>query len=93
MKDLLEKYWKGETSLEEERKLKRHFGDQPSLTPEGRYFDALGRKKKVTADTVWKRPTPVTGWTVAASVTIGVLVAFMVMKDAEQKQPFAVEDP
>ncbi len=93
MKELLEKYWKGETSLDEEREIKRHFAENPSLTPEGRYFDALAGQKKRTADRAWKRPISMPRWLVAASVTVGVMVAFLVMKDAEEKQAFNVDDP
>ncbi|MEM9328337.1 MAG: hypothetical protein AAGA85_21900 [Bacteroidota bacterium] len=93
MKELLEKYWRGETSLEEEREIKQHFAEHPSLAPEGRYFQALSDQKKQTADRVWKRPSSVARWSVAASVAVGVMVAFLVMKDAENKQPFEVEDP
>lgn len=90
---LVTKYWKGETSLEEERVVKAHFKSNPSLTSNGNYFRYLDKRK---ADeypgikTKGKRTNP---WvSAAATVTIGVLTAFLVINDAK-KDPFAIDDP
>jgi len=93
IEQLLEKYWNGETSLEEEKKLKIYFQSNPSLTEEGHYFRYLSGQKKVTYNqprvSFFKRH----GWlSAAATIALGVLTALLVFNDAK-KDPFAVEDP
>ena len=44
---LVDKYWKGETSLEEEKIVKEHFKSNPALTNESNYFRALNQKKTI----------------------------------------------
>ena len=89
---LLEKYWKGETSLEEEKAIKSHFKSNPALTNEGHYFRYLADQKKVNFDgakTIHKKRT----WLpAAATITVGIMTAALVFNDAG-KDPFAIEDP
>ncbi len=89
---LLEKYWNGETSLEEEKKIKAHFSSKKNLSPQARYFQGIEKQKKVTADITFRRSN-FNRFSVAASVAVGLLVAFFVFKDAQQKDAFAVDDP
>lgn len=89
---LLEKYWNGETSLEEEKVIKSHFKSNPALTNEGHYFRYLAKEKQVKYEgskgIIRKR-----AWiSAAATVTIGVITAALVFNDAK-KDPFAIEDP
>jgi hypothetical protein len=90
---LVDKYWKGETSLEEELVVKAHFKSNPALTNEGNYFRYLNSKKTEKypgGKAKWKRANP---WiSAAATITIGVLTAVLVINDAK-KDPFAIDDP
>lgn len=90
---LLEKYWKGETSLEEEQIIKAHFKSAPSLTGDGTYFRYLSNQKEVTFDQPRSIMKSKKTWlSAAATVTIGLITAVLVLNDA-QKDPFAIEDP
>ena len=91
--ELIEKYWRGDTSLEEEQTIKLHFGQNPSLTNDGNYFRYLTKQKEMT----FKESKPEskfkkTWLSAAVTVTIGLITAILVFNDAN-KDPFAEEDP
>ena len=91
--NLLEKYWKGETSLDEEAVIKSHFRSNPSLTGDGTYFRYLSKQKEVKIE----KPKSImkskkTRFSAAATITIGVITAVLILNDA-RKDPFAIEDP
>lgn len=89
---LLEKYWNGETSLEEEQVIKTYFKSNPALTGEGHYFRYLSKEKRVKYKGS-KGINKKRAWlSAAATVTIGVITAALVFNDAK-KDPFAIEDP
>ena len=90
--ELLEKYWNGETSLEEEKVLKKHFKSNPALSNESHYFRYLSKQKTVTYEGSKNRNRTRTWISAAATVTIGVITAALVFNDAK-KDPFAIEDP
>lgn len=93
---LLEKYWAGETSIEEEQQLKAHFKKNPSLTPEGKYFRALSGKQQHTAAKKFAHPGKTrtkARWSAAAAVVIGLMTAVLVFQDARKQREFVVEDP
>lgn len=93
IEELIDKYWKGETSLEEEQIVKNHFKSNPALTNESNYFRALKNKKSVTFDGQAIKRRRSTKWiSAAATVAIGVMTAFLVINDAK-KDPFAIDDP
>ncbi|WP_421762866.1 hypothetical protein [Ekhidna sp.] len=89
---LLEKYWNGETSLEEEKVIKRHFKSNPALSNEGHYFRYLANKKSAKYEGSKSITSKKTWISAAATITIGVLTAALVFNDAK-KDPFAIEDP
>lgn len=94
-KILLEKYWTGESTLEEEQELKAYFKANPGLTPEGKYFRAISRLKE-QPDVRFVHPGKSrrkARWSVAAAVTVGLLAAALVIQDARKQREFAVEDP
>lgn len=92
--ELLEKYWAGATTLEEEKEIKAHFAENPSLTPEGQFFRELGRKKDRKAPHLdIKKPGRSRWLSVAATLVIGFLAAFLVIRDARSQREFVVEDP
>ena len=91
--ELLEKYWKGDTSLEEERLIKSHFKSNPSLTNEGHYFRYLSNQKQTKMEDAKPAVKQSRKWlSAAATVTIGLITAVLVFNDAN-KDPFAEEDP
>lgn len=89
---LLEKYWNGETNLEEEKVIKSHFKSNPALNNEGHYFRFLAKQKLAKFEgsrTVSRKKA----WlSAAATITIGVITAALVFNDAK-KDPFAIDDP
>ncbi len=90
--ELLEKYWNGQTDLEEEKVIKSHFKSNPGLNNESHYFRYLANEKSVTFDAP-KGINKKRKWiSIAATVTIGVLTAALVFNDAN-KDPFAIDDP
>jgi len=95
IKELLNKYWAGETSLQEEAELKQYFKENPSLTGEGQYFREVNQfksKPKVKFSHPGKKQNRAR-WSVAAAITVGLMAAVLVIQDARKQQEFAVEDP
>lgn len=91
--NILEKYWKGETTLEEEKLLKTHFKTNPSLTDDGAYFRYLRQQKQITYEgSTSLIKNKKTWFSAAATITIGVITALLVFNDA-RKDPFAIDDP
>ncbi|WP_424961697.1 hypothetical protein [Ekhidna sp.] len=89
---LLEKYWNGETSLDEEKVIKAHFKSNPALTNEGHYFRYLAKEKQVKYSGS-KGISKKRAWmSAAATITVGLITAVLVFNDAN-KDPFAIEDP
>ncbi len=76
--DLLERYWEGETTLEEERRLKEFFATEPvpeQFRQEALLFRALRAQQSVQMPagremTVSPRPTFRLAWAAAASVAL-----------------------
>ncbi len=96
IKALLDKYWAGETSLEEEAEIKAYFKENPSLSNDGQYFRAIAAtgELKYKGDTPGKYKFPGRQWmSVAATVTIGLMVAIFAITDSRKEDPFAVTDP
>ncbi|MEQ6166555.1 MULTISPECIES: hypothetical protein [unclassified Ekhidna] len=89
---LLEKYWSGETSLDEEKVIKAHFKSNPALTNESHYFRYLAKEKQVKYSG-FKGVNKKRAWlSAAATITVGLITAVLVFNDAN-KDPFAIEDP
>jgi hypothetical protein len=89
---LLEKYWNGETSLEEEKVIKSHFKSNPALNNESNYFRYLTKQKSVKYKGSKSISNKKAWLSAAATITIGVITAALVFNDAK-KDPFAIEDP
>lgn len=93
---LREKYWKGETTLDEEQELKTYFKENPALSNEGKYFYALGKKQQVNPPATFRHPGKSARrakWSVAAAVIIGLMAAVLVIQDAKNQREFVVDDP
>lgn len=89
---LLEKYWNGETSLEEEKVIKSHFKSNPALNNEGHYFRYLAKQQAQKYEGSKAMSTRKAWLSAAATITIGVITAALVFNDAK-KDPFAIDDP
>jgi len=90
--NLLERYWNGDTTLEEEAVIKTYFKSNPSLSNDGTYFRYLHKKSELKMEEVKTNTKKRTWVSAAATVTIGLLTAFLIINNAN-KDPFAVEDP
>ncbi len=88
---ILERYWKGETSLDEEKKIKEHFRSSPGLSKESGYFRTLKRQQRVAFETK-KRGNTGKWLPVAAIITIGILTALFILEESDN-DPFAIENP
>ncbi len=92
MDDLLEKYWKGETSVAEERLIKAHFAKAKDLSPTAQYFKSIDQQKQVKAEGVsWKRKSNYTRFSAAATIIVGLLVAFLTIENNPKKTQYVVE--
>lgn len=92
MDDLLEKYWKGETSVAEERLIKAHFAKARDLSPTAQYFKSIDQQKQVKAEGVsWKRKSNYTRFSAAATIVVGLLVAFLTIENNPKKTQYVVE--
>lgn len=93
---LLSKYWEGETSLADEKELKEYFTQNPSLTPTGLYFRSVRKTSEVKSERPFKRPGRRISWTnlsIAATISIGILVGAFVFQDSNKRNDFEIEDP
>ncbi len=94
IKDLIEKYWEGETTLQEEMELKNHFKENPSLLPEGVYFRSLSKTgDKISPKFRHPGKRSPRSWWIAASIAVGIGTAAVVIQDAKQQNQFAIKDP
>ncbi|MEM0939296.1 MAG: hypothetical protein AAF600_17005 [Bacteroidota bacterium] len=90
--ELLEKYWNGETSVEEERMIKSHFALNPDLTKDGYYFRYLSKRKQVEMEEFKSSAKSKQTWiSAAAIIAIGLFTAILVFK--ANRDPFAEKDP
>jgi hypothetical protein len=94
--ELLEKYWQGETTLQEERALKEHFdaADEHSLVSQ--YMNGLKPENQPKATKSFTHPgkkVRQTWLSIAASIVLGVSVAFWVLNDARNQREYVIDDP
>ena len=90
--NLLDKYWSGETTLEEEAMIKSFFQSNPTLSNDGKYFRYLQQKGELKIEGTKASTRKRTWVSAAATVTVGLITAFLVINNAN-KDPFALEDP
>ncbi|MDA0194283.1 MAG: hypothetical protein O2887_04125 [Bacteroidetes bacterium] len=92
---LLESYWEGKTSLNEEYELKTYFRENPSNSEGARFFAAIHDRQKITPVKSFYHPGRRLNrnrWSVAAVITLGIVVAFFSIKDTHDDD-FLIEDP
>jgi len=92
IEQLIEKYWNGETSLDEEKRVKKHFRNNPALSKESDYFRFLKKEQEVTFDQKVSKNSKRTWLSAAATIAVGLITAALVLQES-QKDPFAIDDP
>lgn len=92
IEELKEKYWKGETTLDEEKQLKQHFRSSPALSKESDYFRLLKKEREVKYEGETKIPSRRRWVPAAASISIGLITALLVLQESS-KDPYAINDP
>ena len=92
IEQLIDKYWNGETTLEEERRVKEHFKNNPLLSRESEYFRFLKKARETRFDQKVKRRSKRAWLSAAATITVGLITAVLVLQETK-KDPFAIEDP
>jgi len=93
---LLEKYWAGETSLDEEKEIREYFKDHPDQSPEGEYFERIKSKRETEPQYSFVHPGRKIRrlWlSAAAAVIIALLSIPFIIQQQKPKDKFAVNDP
>lgn len=96
IKTLLEKYWEGDTSLQEEKELKEYFAGQSSQSPLSDYFTRQLQEGQRASKRSYRHPARIqrqTWLSIAASIALGVTVALWVLNDAKNQREYVIEDP
>lgn len=96
IEELIAKYWKGKTTLDEEREVKLFFKQNPQLTQSGDYFSKLRKTVATKSEVTFKHPAKKNysmRWSAAAAIIIGISTAIFVIRDAQYNQQYLVEDP
>lgn len=92
IEQLIEKYWNGETTLDEEKRVKDHFKSNPALSKESDYFRFLKKEQEVKFERKVKRNSKRTWLSAAATIAVGLITAVLVVQESN-KDPFAIDDP
>lgn len=91
---LMEKYWRGETSLKEEQEIREYYQTNPSLAAEGSYFRQLQERRELKMDAQAFKPRSMSGtWTMVAATIVGIIAAVLVFQDAKKQREYVVDDP
>ena len=96
IKDLQEKYWLGETSINEEQILKNHFQNKKPEGMESNYFTHLQKASTQRAPVEFTHPgkkIKMPNWIMAAAISAGLLAGAYFVKIYEDKNEFLVENP
>lgn len=94
LEQLLDKYWKGETTVEEERQVKAHFAKAQDLSPTAQYFKSIHQQQQVKSEGVsWRKKSNYTRFSAAATIVVGLFVAFLTIENNPKNTQFVIEDP
>lgn len=94
---LKQKYWKGKTSIEEEKILKKHFQNDSSKKTETGFFAEIAKRKAIESNKEFSLPQRKSRliWqitTVAASILI--LITFAIgLDNFNSKNLYTIDDP
>lgn len=92
IEELIDKYWNGETTLEEEKRVKEHFKLNPALSKESQYFRFLKKEQEVRFDQKVRKNSKRTWLSAAATIAVGLITAALVLQESKE-DPFAIDDP
>jgi len=97
IENLKQKFWKGKTSVEEEKMLKKHFQNESSSKTEAGFFAEIAKRKTIENNSEFSLPHKKNRliWqitTMAASVLILVTLAFG-LGNLNNKNPYTIDDP
>jgi len=94
---LREKYWRGETSVEEERKLKVLLNKQNEESPEKMFFKELETRKQEQGKIEFSYPKNRNAfiWKISSiAATIIILIAFTIgYNNYEKPDPYEIKNP
>jgi len=96
IESLLDKYWKGETSLEEEQVIKNYFRNGSGDFETSPYFKGIAKKgeMKYKGSVPGFKATFTKRWySLAATIVIGVLVGAISLQQNKSADPYLVDDP
>jgi hypothetical protein len=93
---LLEKYWRGETSVAEEQLIKAYFQQHPDESMEGQYFGLAASAASVIPEKAFEHPGIKRRriWlSAAAAILIGLISIPFIINNEKSPEPYAVQDP
>lgn len=96
IKGILEKYWLGETTVDEERLMKEYFVKNPDQYPENLYFENIKLEKSIEPQKNFEHPGRKIKrvWlSVAAAILIALISVPFIFNNETPQDQFAVEDP
>ncbi len=97
IKKLKQKYWEGETSVQEEIDLKTHFHKDLPLDNENAFFKEINKRKSVQADIQFvppKRRNKMLWQLSSVAATIAIIIAFTInYRTNNNDNQFVVDDP
>ena len=93
---LLEKYWRGETSVADEKMIKAYFQQHPEASLEASYFEKLNTEASKKSGRLFEHPGRKKRriWlSVAAAILIGFISIPFIINSEKSPEPYAVQDP
>jgi len=104
IESLLDKYWKGNTTLDEEKIIKEHYANQSGTEKSEHeksellngYFEEIERRKEM------KYRGPVPGFSIsfnrkwlslAATIILGIAAGLITLQQNRERDPYLVDDP
>lgn len=93
---LLEKYWAGETTVDEEKQIRRYFEKHPEESSLRSYFAGTQKKREIKPQKGFTHPGRRINrfWLSAAAAVLILLLSIpFVIQQQQPKNQFAVDDP
>ncbi len=96
IRKIQQKYWDGESTVQEEKLLKEHFSKTNDSDLEAKYFEHLNQKSEIKYKQKFKHPGKtrfLPRWIMAAAIMIGILGSAYLFNINNKQNEFLVEDP